>query len=141
MSATIDTDFGFIPGLRDYLTAVGAAVGVGAESCTMDIDTPVSAYLALDWRLDRFPDRDLALLWDECHGWAAAVETHSGEDLIALAYLGGDDVLPEPQVVARFLADLGANNHTVDRPRPPAPRHADDHDVLANRLRAYRAVA
>jgi hypothetical protein len=139
MSATIDTDFGFIPGLRGYLTAVGAAVGVGAESCTMDIDTPVSAYIALDGRLDRFPDRDLALLWDERHGWAAAVETHSGEDLVPLAYLGDDDVFPEPQVVARFLADLGVN-HTVDRPRPPAPRQADDHDVFANRLRAYRAA-
>jgi hypothetical protein len=55
MSATIDTDFGFLRGLRAYLAAVGAAVGVGVESCTMDIDTPVSAYVALDRPLDRYP--------------------------------------------------------------------------------------
>jgi hypothetical protein len=35
-------------------------------------------------------------------------------------------------VVARFLADLGANNHTIGRPHPPAPRSGDDHDALAN---------
>jgi hypothetical protein len=35
-------------GLRSYLAIVATALGVGLESCTLDIDTPVSAYLAVD---------------------------------------------------------------------------------------------
>jgi hypothetical protein len=63
--------------LRTYLAAVGAEVGIGLESVTIDHETPMSAYLALDTRLPDYPDRDLALVWDERYGWAAAVETLS----------------------------------------------------------------
>jgi hypothetical protein len=87
------------------------------------------------------PDRDLALLWDERHGWSAAMETHSGEDLIVLAYLNGEDVLPEPCEVARFLAALRANDHSVGRPDPPRLRAAGHHDALTARLLAYPVEA
>jgi hypothetical protein len=110
--------------LRDYLRAVSAELGVGLESCTMDLDVPRSAYVALDWRLDRFPDRDLALLWDERHGWSAAIETQSSEDLIVLSYLGGNTVAPSPRAVARFAAAIRAGDHTAGRLEPPAIREA-----------------
>ncbi|SDY14660.1 hypothetical protein SAMN05421504_104661 [Amycolatopsis xylanica] len=122
-------------GLREYLSAVAARLGVGLESCTIDCDLPRSAYLALDWRLDRFPGRDLALLWDERHGWAAAIETHSGEDLIVLSYLGGESVVPAPDEVARFVAALRADDHTAGRPDPPAIREAGP--GLAEELRVW----
>ncbi|MFD8498747.1 DUF6292 family protein [Amycolatopsis sp. NPDC059657] len=122
-------------GLREYLSAVATELGVGLESCTIDCDLPRSAYLALDWRLDRFPGRDLALLWDERHGWSAAIETHSGEDLIVLSYLGGDSVLPAPDTVARFVAALRAGDHSAGRPDPPALRDAGQ--GLADDLRPY----
>ncbi|MEC3982766.1 DUF6292 family protein [Amycolatopsis sp. H20-H5] len=67
---------------------------IGLESCTIDHGTPVSAYDALEHRHPDYPDRDLALLWDERHGWAAAIETHCGEDLIVLRYLAGDTITP-----------------------------------------------
>lgn len=143
MNAPIDTGSSFVRGLRGYVTAVAAELGVGWESCALDLDTPVSAYIAMDWRLNRFPDRDAALLWDERHGWAVAVETHSGEDLIVLAYLGGgsadglDSVVANPRVVTRFLSAVRAGDHSVGQPDPPALRPAGNHDELTARFTRF----
>ncbi|MEV6902591.1 DUF6292 family protein [Amycolatopsis sp. NPDC051372] len=138
MSSFVDTDLGvdhgFDRALRGYLSRVAAAVGVGLESCTVDLDVPVSAYVALDRRLERFPDRDLALLWDEVHGWSAAIEASCGEDLIVLAYLDADDVLAEPAAVERFLVALRAADHSLGRPDPRKLRRAGGHDELLERL-------
>ncbi|WP_326837106.1 DUF6292 family protein [Amycolatopsis rhabdoformis] len=138
MSSFVETDLGvdhrFDRALRGYLGRVAEAVGVGLESCTVDLDVPVSAYVALDRRLARFPDRDLALLWDEVHGWSAAIEAACGEDLIVLAYLDGDDVLAEPAAVARFLGALHAADHSIGRPDPRRLRRPGDHDDLLARL-------
>jgi Family of unknown function (DUF6292) len=119
--------------LWKYLVAVTHRLGIGAESVAVDHDTPVSGYLALDTRLPGHPDRDVALLWDERHGWCAAVETHSGEDLLVLAHLGGDTVLPEPDAVARFLNDLTRRCPRAPGP-PPAIRTARTGDDLADLL-------
>jgi hypothetical protein len=125
------------PLLRGYLGAVADELGVGLESCTVDLDAPLSAYLALDWRLPELPDRDLALLWDERHGWSAAIETHSGEDLIVVTYLGGDTVVPAPQVVAGFGRELARGMHGVGRLDPPSIRQAGDHPRLVAELRLH----
>jgi hypothetical protein len=110
--------------LWTYLADVTTALGIGPESCTVDHDTPVSAYVALDEHLPGYPGRDVALLWDEVHGWAAAVETHSGEDLIVVRYLGGPTVTPAPGKVARFVTALREDDHRVGRLDPPALRTA-----------------
>jgi hypothetical protein len=94
------TDFS---ALRGYLATVATGLGVGLESCTIDIDAPVSAYLAVDHKAAAYPDRDVALLWDEVGGWSLAVETHSGEDLIVLADLGADEVAPPAERVVAFV--------------------------------------
>jgi len=75
-------------GLRRYLTLVAEATGVGAEACFVQLGPPVEAYLALDHRLSSHPDRDVALLWDEEHGWALGIETHGGADVTVLSYVG-----------------------------------------------------
>jgi Family of unknown function (DUF6292) len=132
VSGLIDTDleFWFQRGLRAYLGEVARALGLGLESCTVDVDVPVSAYLAVDWRLRRFPDRDVALLWDEVHGWAVAVEAACGEEMIVLAYLGGADILPEPRVIVRFLGALRAGAQVPDGPGSPVLRRAGRHQEL-----------
>jgi hypothetical protein len=117
--------------LRRYVAAVAEALGIGLESCAIDPHSPPSAYIALDQRVPRYPDRDLALLWDEKHGWAAAVETHSGEDLVVLTYRGGDP-LPTPSEVVGFVAAVRAG-HVVGQSAPP---DLTGHDV-ALRLRDY----
>lgn len=51
--------------------------------------------------------RDTALLWDERRGWAFAAETHSGENLLVLAYLGGE-LVPAPARVHGFVTAIRA---------------------------------
>ncbi|WP_328286155.1 DUF6292 family protein [Amycolatopsis orientalis] len=130
----IDREQGLLDALNGYLAAVGATLGVGAESCTMDVDAPVSAYIALDGRLARHPDRDIALLWDERHGWSFAMETYSGEDLLVLAYLG-DEIVPAPSRVAGFVAALSLGG-PISAPVPPDL--GDHREDLPNRLARYR---
>lgn len=124
-----DTEFSFERRLRGYLGAVAKAVGVGLESCTLDAGTPAAAYIALDWRLARFPDHDLALVWDEVHGWAAAIEDATGDAVTVLAYLGGE-VLPEPRAVVKFLAALRADDPGAGTLEAPVLREAGDHERL-----------
>ncbi|MGA6162125.1 DUF6292 family protein [Amycolatopsis magusensis] len=137
MSSLIDSDveYRFTRGLRGYLEAVTSALGIGLESCTVDLDTPVSAYIAIDWRLGRFPGRDVALIWDEQHGWAVTIEAGCGEDVIVLAYLGGE-VLPDPRAVVRFLAALRADDHSLGQPDPPGLRVPGRHHELLEGLGA-----
>jgi hypothetical protein len=125
-----DQEYWFQRGLRAYLGDVAKALGFGLESCTVDLDVPVSAYLAVDWRLRWFADRDVALLWDEVHGWALAVEASCGEEMIVLRYLGGDDVLPEPRAVVRFLAVLRAGDVSAAPSGSPVLRRAGRHQEL-----------
>lgn len=135
MLAGIDREYELLHALSDYLAAVGATLGVGEESCTVDIDAPVSAYIALDGRLARHPDRDTALLWDERHGWSFAMETHSGEDLLVLAYLE-DELVPAPHWVAGFVAAIRSLGGPVSAPVPPELR--SDLDDVLSRLAHYR---
>lgn len=110
MTTAVDTpfeiDLAIEQRLRAYVSAVSGALGVGWASCALDLGSPRSAYVALDRRLPSHPDRDLALLWDERQGWTAAVETHSGEDLIQVDRMGGR-IVPPPAEVVRFAAGLG----------------------------------
>lgn len=127
-----------VTALWDYLREVTDALGVGLESCTVDHDTPVSAYVALDQRLPLHPDRDVALVWDEVHGWAAAVETHSGEDLIVLRYLGGKEIVPPPGRVAAFAAALLREDYRAGQVTPPRIRAAQGLSELGEVLQARR---
>lgn len=139
MTASIELPTGYrhpaVPALLEYLRDVTAELGIGLESCTIDHDRPVSAYVALDTRLPHYPDRDLALLWDEERGWAAAIETHSGEDLIVLRHLGGPAVAPAPSRVAKFVTALREGDHSIGRPDPVRLRTAGDAAAIAALLR------
>ncbi|MCK2238525.1 MULTISPECIES: DUF6292 family protein [unclassified Crossiella] len=137
--AVMDTDHAFARGLEGYVAEVARLLGVGLESCTIDPEPPAWAYLALDWRLDRFPGLDLALLWEERLGWHAALESRTGEELITLAYLG-DSLLPAPAEVVGFVADVRAGEHRLGQPVPPQPRRVPRAE-LARGLAAYREHA
>jgi uncharacterized protein DUF6292 len=103
--------------LRGYVNAIAEGVGVPPESTFCTMSHPANAYIAIDEHLPGFPDRDLALIWEETQGWAAAIETHCGEDLIVLAYLG-EDTMPDPEKVAAFRNDLISDCHP-GQPEPP----------------------
>jgi hypothetical protein len=122
-------------GLRRYVGLVIEELGYTGHACHVQIEAPATCYLPLDERMPAFPGRDVALLWDERHGWCGAIETASGEDLIVVSYLG-KDVLPAPRIVARYVVDLiaGAGPGQAE---PPAFREIDTDDDLAERLEAY----
>ena len=101
----VDTGEYYARTLRCYVGEVAAALGVGLESCVIDAGSPASAYLALDVSMTRYPDHDLALLWDERHGWSAAVEASSGHDLVVLARRSGDP-RPSPSEVEWFVREV-----------------------------------
>jgi hypothetical protein len=125
-----DIEYHFTRGLRAYLGRVARAVGVGFESCSLDLDVPTSGYVALDRELPDRPGHDLALIWDEVHGWSAVVEPTGGDGPEVLAYLGGTEVVPPPQAVARFVELLPATGST----RPPVFRAPGRHEELVDRL-------
>jgi hypothetical protein len=134
----LDTHGAPARGLRRYVRLVAEALDLGATGYCVELEPPVGVYLALDRRLRGFPDRDLALIWDEEQGWAAAMETHSTEDLILLSHLG-TDVLPPPRLVARLVEEVLAEQSAV-RGDPPCFRIHTHDDDLPTRLAHYAAA-
>lgn len=126
-----DMEYSFERRFRAYLAEVAQAVGVGIESCSMDLAVPASAYIALDRRLPQFPGHDVALVWDEENGWALALEDPAG--MTVLGYLGGAEVVPAAPAVAKFLAAARADGPAALNPRP-AFRHAGTHENLLDHL-------
>lgn len=133
----LDFDDSIARGLRCYVRLVSRALGLRGDCSYVQADERFSAYLALDGRLSRFPDHDVALLWEEHRGWSAALETHSGADLHVVAYLG-HDVLPPPDVVATWARGLFRPHREFDPVRRPDERPAAGHaDRMRQRLAAY----
>lgn len=128
-----------VRGLPGYVQRVATALGLSGHGFFVQMETPANAYLALDSRAQLFPTRDAALVWDEVHGWAAAAESQSGEDLVILSYLG-DDVLPAPEVVADLTRRVLAGTLPA-RTTPTILRDPNDDDGLPARLARYARVA
>lgn len=118
--------------LRAYVAVVAGALGVPEDSTCAMPGKPATAYIALEARLPAFPDRDLALLWEDTQGWAAAIETHSGEDVIVVSYLG-IEVVPAPREVVAFLHALLAD----EQPGRIDPPNFEPRPDLVERLATY----
>jgi hypothetical protein len=124
-------------GLAGYVRAVAAAVDVPVEGATFEVSDTATAYLALACRWPQRPSQDLMLVWDERNGWMVAVETGPAEEPLVVAYLRGDDVVPEPRVVASFVTDVIAGGR-ANGPSPVFPTAQGRHG-LAQRLARYVA--
>ena len=119
-------------GLHRYVRLVAEAVGVGAEASVVQLHDPVGAYLALDRCHPAYPGQDLALLWDERHGWALGVETNGGVEVRVLSCLAVE-LLPAPRLVGKFV------DWACRRAETPAPPSFEALAVaeLTERLAAY----
>jgi len=136
----LDFDGAAARGLRSYVRLVASRLGLHGDCFYLDLHAPLNAYLALAHRLPMFPDRDLALIWDERHGWAAALETDAGKTLLVVSHLG-IEVLPPPEVVAQFVVDLVAGGFPLPPGDPPGLRAVDAKDDLPDRLAHYSRPA
>lgn len=123
-------------GLAGYLHAVAEAIGVPIEGTSFEISDTATAYLALAPRWSERPGADLMLVWAEQHGWAVAVETAPGDAPEVVAYLGGDDLVPEPSTVARFVTDVVTGGDRSGGRRPTFPTRDNRRD-LGQRLAQY----
>jgi hypothetical protein len=133
----LDFDDTVTLGLRGYVRSVTRELGLTGECSYVQPERPAGAYLALEGRLPGFPDRDVALVWDERHGWSVAVETSSGEDLVVRAHFDGDTV-PAPRAVARWVTRLLREAPSV--PSQPSSAVEPEGDI-AGRLVPYAAAA
>ncbi len=125
-----------IRALRGYARSVTHELGLTPERSYVQAEGPATVFLEPDRRLPASPNREAALLWNERSGWAAAVETHSGEDLIVQAWYG-TDLLPGPRAVARWVdALLRGERHPDAGYSSPGPVQADP----ARRLAPYAAA-
>ncbi|WP_340684102.1 DUF6292 family protein [Amycolatopsis coloradensis] len=122
-------------GLRRYVGAVAQALDLDWSGWWVRLDPPVNAYVAIESRLPRFPTRDVALLWDEEHGWSVAVESLCGEELVVLSY-AGKNILPPSCAVARFLTCMFRGQYPGQF-TPPAFRRAGAIDDMPERLARY----
>lgn len=134
----LDFDSPAARGLREYVRLVAFELGLRGQSWLVQLESPANVYIALDDRHRLFPTRDLALSWDEEHGWSLGVESNPDEKVHVLGYLG-DDVLPAPEAVARAVRR--SFDGAPLQNQPPAYRAAADPDDLPARLTGYSALA
>lgn len=121
-------------GLGAYVQAVAAAIGVPAEGTTVEISDTATAYLGLSRPWPGRPRHDVMLVWSERRGWTVAVETAPVEDPVVLARWPGDELVPPPAEVARFV-DAAAAGRTAGNVRVTAVEVT--RRILAERLGEY----
>ncbi|GAA5159504.1 MULTISPECIES: DUF6292 family protein [Amycolatopsis] len=92
-------------GLAGYVESIAAALDLPEQGTSFEISDTATAYVALR-RTPQRPGEDLMLVWSEGSGWAVAVETDPGAQPRVLAYLGGENPVPAPEVVAAFVRDV-----------------------------------
>lgn len=115
-------------GLREYSRAVAEQLGADVESVTVACDPRPFVRIAVEGRAPSEPRRDLALLWDERHGCAAAV---AGEKWNVLGYLGGVRAVAAPAEVERFMT--GVLSGWTPTMRPPEFAPTNDLDEYRTR--------
>ncbi|XGU19570.1 DUF6292 family protein [Rhodococcus sp. 3Y1] len=121
--------------VRAVRTTGGGRCGGRHRAVVLQARAPSGGLHRIGPNCAAFPGREVALLWEETCGWALAVETRSGEDLIVLGYLG-EHAVPTPDAVADFAATLGTRSPHWVMNRPLA-----DSDETARELRSYSGSA
>jgi Family of unknown function (DUF6292) len=129
----LDFDDSVARGLHGYVRSVTRSVGLRGECSYIQTDDIAHAYVAIDGSLPSYPNHDVALLWDETHGWAAAIENHSGREPQIVARLAGD-VLPSPETVGAWARNLFRQDRTVENAAPPPRKRTGD---ILRRLATY----
>ncbi|MEV6908726.1 DUF6292 family protein [Amycolatopsis sp. NPDC051071] len=133
----METGFGeaVLQGLHRYVRLVIEELGLHGDAFYAQLEPTAGAYIALDRKLPEYPDRDVALVWDERYGWSVALETDSSEDLITVAY-HGREILPSPSAVAAFAREVCASG-AVGRSGLAPTGSGESEVTLTERLTGY----
>lgn len=105
-------------GLGCYLRTVADALGLPSDAANWEIAEEASAYVALDGRIPRFPDRNLMLIWHEARGWLVATEPDGSHDSSTVVARLRGDIVPRPGAVAAFVHGVMSGRYE-DVPTPP----------------------
>lgn len=135
MDVDIDDTAALLRGLAGYVRAVAEELDLPAEGTSFEISDTATAYLGLATRWPSRPGRDLMLNWSERGGWSIAVETAPTEPPLVIAEFGNDP-LPPPRVLARFVTNTLGGRRTRAEGHPARPGSSNRH-TLAARLAAY----
>lgn len=123
-------------GLARYVRAVVDRLGGRVFAFDCDVDEEIAtAILVMKQPVPTFPELTLVLTWDEINGWALRIKTTDDGDTEALAFLG-EQLLPEPEKVERFLTEATSGHHPGDI-EAPRFRHPNDDDDLDVRLAQF----
>ncbi|MBH0122263.1 DUF6292 family protein [Rhodococcus sp. HM1] len=93
-----------VRGFTRYIEQVAQELGIPEGKWAARDDGAWEAYVGIP-ELELYPGREVALVWTPDEGWALAVETGSGEDMILAGYLGSTRV-PPPSAVRAFMDRL-----------------------------------
>ena len=135
MNIDIDDTPELLRGLAGYVREVARELDLPLEGTSFEVSDTATAYLGLAVRWPPRPGRDLMLNWSERAGWSVAVETEPTELPVVVAEFG-DDPLPPPRMLARFVTNTLAVTRIraeVDR----SPRESIGRHRLASRLAKY----
>ena len=126
-------------GLHKYVQEVSDCLDDEVDVVDLDVAPgPATAIILVRSVLPTLPAQPVLLTWDEINGWALRVEIDGDGDTTAVAYLGGDDILPPPRLVRTFLQEAARGGHPGVM-TPPLFRHADADDDLEQRLTGFDA--
>ncbi|HVW42531.1 MAG TPA: DUF6292 family protein [Amycolatopsis sp.] len=135
MDTNADTTVALARGLAGYVRAVARELGLPAQGTSFEISDTATAYLGLSTSWAQLPGRDLMLVWNERDGWSLSVETRPTEDVFVIAQFG-NELLPSPSAVARFVTSTLSGLAASSRRLAPA-RRTVDRGTLATRLQQY----
>lgn len=121
-------------GLGRYLRTVADALDLTSGAVNWEIAEEATAYVALDGRIPRFPDRNLMLVWHEARGWLVATEPQGSHDSSTVVARLRGDIVPSPGAVAAFVRGVMSGRYE-DVAAPPG-----DHRDPAYRLALYHST-
>ncbi|QUH00652.1 hypothetical protein HUO13_07355 [Saccharopolyspora erythraea] len=129
----MDVSGSALDGLVNYVEAVVGRLGGDVEGAEVDVDGGfATAIIAVRSRVPTLPGCRVLLTWDEINGWALRVVTSEDDDTVVVSYLG-EDILPKPHTVDRYLREA-EDGESPGALVPPDFRRPNADDGLERRL-------
>lgn len=132
----MDTTSRAADGLVTYVRSVADDLGGDVFEIDVNLDRELAtAIILVNAQVPTLAEYPLLLTWDEVSGWALRIETDGYGGTTALEFLG-EDILPDPALVERFLQEA-TNGQNPGLLAAPAFRLPNAQDDLEQRLAEF----